>query len=254
MREQSSNGMSCEFFEENLSNLLEGHVTLVLRDELNLHLGNCVDCRELRDSVTETVFACRSLSDEAVPSSRLGSNLVAILQNNSAVDCASFELKLSDLLEDSLGDGVRAGLLSHRDTCAECRSLFDLTSRSLRELDALAKSPAPMRRSLTDRLSQIPRTESRAGFISFVRSGLRGVNDALDALTSSPVLTQTVAIVLLVASAAVFIGIPSTTDDRSAPTIAKGYDMVVKTYNDGSDAVLSAIDIGGSESNGGGDR
>lgn len=254
MREQSSNGISCEFLEENLSNLLEGHLTPALRDELNRHLGDCGDCRELRDSVVETVFACRSLSTDAVPSPRLEGDLIAIMQNTISMDCEYFEQMLSDLIEDSLADGARAGLLTHRDGCDECHSLFEITSMSLREVNALAGSPMPIRRDLIDRLLEIPEKESRAGIAAFLRAGLRRIGDLLDGLTSSPVLTQTAAIVLLVASAVVFLGIPSAADERSTPTIAKGYDMVLKTYSDGSNAILNAIDAGGSEANGGGNK
>lgn len=254
MKERPSNGISCGYFEENVSNLLEGHVTPALRDELNRHLGDCDDCRELRDSVAETVFACRSLSTDVVPSSRLQSGLIAIMQNAISIDCGYFEQRLSDLIEDSLADDARAGLLSHKDGCDECHSLFEITSMSLGEVNALAASPMPVRRDLIDNLLEIPEKESRVGVASFLRAGLRGITDLLDGLTSSPVLTQTAAIVLLVASAAVFLGIPSSADERSAPTIAKGYDMVVKTYSDGSNAILNAIDGGGIQPNGGGKK
>ena len=254
MKERSSNGISCEFFEENLSDLLEGHLTPALRDELNTHLGVCGECRELRDLVAETVFACRSLSADVTPSSRLESGLIAIMQDTISIDCRYFEQSLSDLIEDSLADAARAGLLSHKDGCGECRSLFEITSTSLSEINALAKSPVPIRRNLLERLLEIPVMETRLRIPSFLRAGLRGMADLLEGLTSSPVLTQTAGIVLLVASAALFLGAPSATDERSAPTLTKGYDMVVKTYSDGSDAILKAIDAGAGEPNGGGKK
>jgi hypothetical protein len=248
MREQDLGTYTCRDLEGHLSDLMEGHVTPELRDGLNLHLKNCLDCRSLKESVATAVLECRKLSMGVDPRPILLEKLIRIAVPERTVDCSTFEEHLSELVDGTLGATLLTMLNRHAETCTECGSLAKLVRQGVAELKDNALVVQPVRPELTARLARIPETENKTGFITLLREGLAKVLAGFEPVFTSPVIGQSMVAVILIASAGLFFGVPTAAEENESPALRQGYNMVLKTYHDGSVAVMNAVSYGKTDS------
>lgn len=80
------------------------------------------------------------------------------------------------------------------------------------------------------------------------------MTEILEPLFSSPLVGQSSVAAILLITSIVFFGVRTEAQENERPAISKGYEMVVKTYRDGTDVVLNAVSYQDRESNGGRER
>jgi predicted anti-sigma-YlaC factor YlaD len=77
--------MDCQRAEELLSDHLEGSLHEILRGELEAHLGQCDECRALREAFGEVVAALRAFPEVAAPSGLAERSASAALARSGAL-------------------------------------------------------------------------------------------------------------------------------------------------------------------------
>jgi hypothetical protein len=241
MREQDLGTYTCAELEGHLSDLLEGHVTPALRDGLSLHLKGCVDCRSLRESVAASVLECRKLSSGIEPNPILVERLIRIAVPDWTTDCSTFEEHLSEFIDGTLDMNLRSMVSHHAETCMECGSLAKLVRQGVSELRDITSDAGAVRTELTARLARIPETENGVGFITVIKDRFARLLEIFDPVFASPLIGQSTVAVILIASAALFFGVPTAAEENDVPALRQGYKMVLKTYQDGSEAVMNAV-------------
>jgi hypothetical protein len=254
MKEQDLQNYTCEDLEGHLSDLLEGHVAQSLRDGLNLHLQGCVDCWSLKESVAAAVLECRMLSGEIEHGPVLEERLIRIAVPDWKTDCSRFEKHLSEFIDGILEVNLEMRMRRHSETCMECGSLSGLVRQGISELRGTVQESRTVRAELTARLATIPETESRVGLMTLFRNRLNEVLEIFEPVFTSPLIGQSAVAVLLIASAGLFFGVPTKAEEHEAPAITQGYKMIIKTYRDGSYAVMNAVSYGKEDSTEGLDR
>jgi hypothetical protein len=253
MDEREVKTYTCEIVEENLSDLLEGHVTPALKDGLIHHLAVCGECQALKEAVAETVIECRSLSGAIEVNADFESSLITAVMPDWKTDCATFEENLSLFIDGSTDRNLDRRMSSHLSECSNCAGLHAMVSQSVAELRANRDADS-ISSMLNKRLSMIPSAERPTGFVELLRTRLREVTEILEPLFSSPLVGQSTVAAILLMTSIVFFGVRTEAQENERPAISKGYEMVVKTYRDGTDVVMNAVSYQDRESNGGRER
>lgn len=254
MGQQGPQNYTCEMFEEDLSGFLEGHVTSELREGIHVHFSECSDCRELKEAVAKSVIECRTLSRSMEPSAELEERLIRVMVPDWELKCSTFETKLGEFIDGTLDSSLNRQLARHGKSCGDCENLLRMVRQGIAETNAIADGNRGVSPNLSARLSAIPNNERGGGFGSNLRLQLRGMFELFGNLTASPILSQATAAVLLIVMAGFFLGVTTEAQERDTTSITHGVDMLVKTYRDGSDAVLNAVGYGKDEPVGGTNR
>lgn len=120
--------MTCEGFEEYITEYLEGRLTPEQHAEVENHRMTCEACQSLTASVAEIVNTCHSLPKQE-PQADLASKIIQKTPHKGQILCEGFEEYITDYLEGTLAHELREKIENHRARCQDCRSLATLVSQ-----------------------------------------------------------------------------------------------------------------------------
>lgn len=232
---EASKNMTCNEFEELVSDYLEGTLGKAEHKVCSTHIIGCARCHELLNSVKDAMEACRTM---AAPTSPLTSLEVKILAKTSPavlLDCDGFERHLTDYLDGFLEASLFHRWERHAATCDSCTDLPGSVVRSIAACYTMKSDELPVSEGLHDRILKATLGEARLnpstpGLGERIYGWVRGLSIPLPV----PQLATALAIALC---AFMFFVDGASTDGSVRGVYAKGLELAGETYRQGAEVV-----------------
>ncbi|MEZ5307717.1 MAG: zf-HC2 domain-containing protein [Pyrinomonadaceae bacterium] len=242
MREHEQNKVTCDEFEEYLSDYIENALPSGLRAVLSEHAMVCPLCHSLLNDVKQAVQVCHELEAPDSQMAGLEAKILTATMPESAMDCDEFEEYLTDYL-----DGFLPAVLFHRWErhallCDSCSNLPGAVVRSLAACYTFKVEELEIPAGLNAKILEATLGTSEASSLKAPTAArfaewIRGLRFPVSAPQLAPV-----AMMLLM----VFLVFLQSGNQSIGGIYQKGFELAGETYRKGADAVLG----GGQEESG----
>jgi anti-sigma factor RsiW len=114
--------MLCHEFEENLTDYLDGALSVTAHQAFAEHVLRCPACHDLLSEVKNTLMACAS-SEAPTPGNGLEARILVRTMPEAAMTCEDFEAYLTDYLDGFLPAPLFHRWERHAHLCERCTEL-----------------------------------------------------------------------------------------------------------------------------------
>lgn len=230
--------ITCEAFEDNLSDYLEGSLDRAIHVTVAAHALSCPLCHALLNDVKQSMAVCHQMSEIDPQLTRLEARILANTVPDIGLSCEEFEGYLTDYLDGFLPAPVFHRWERHAVLCEECTDLPGTVVRSLATLVSFKLDELPIPEGMVERiLQETIGTEkaaaAKAPWTAQVAEWFRGFKIPVTVPQLAPVA-------LMLVFAFLFISQSISADGSLKDVYAKSFEVAEQTYRQSADAFRGA--------------
>lgn len=154
MKYENEKLITCNEFEEYLSDYLDNNLEKDIRKSVSEHVLKCPLCHSLLNDVKDALKACHEIAVPKTPLTPLEARILSITMPETALACREFEEYLTDYLDGFLPATVFHRWERHAVLCEHCTDLPGEVVRSIAACYTYKADELPLPEGLHERILQ----------------------------------------------------------------------------------------------------
>jgi anti-sigma factor RsiW len=146
--------ITCQEFEENLSDYLDNTLEKQTRKAVAAHALRCPLCHALLNEVKDALEVCHEIAVPKTPMTRLEARILSITMPETAMSCLEFEEYLTDYLDGFLPASFFHRWERHAVLCEHCTDLPGEVVRSIAACYTYKSDELPLPLGLNQKILQ----------------------------------------------------------------------------------------------------
>lgn len=229
MKYENEKLITCNEFEEYLSDYLDNNLEKNIRKAVSEHVLKCPLCHSLLNDVKDALKACHEIAVPKTPLTPLEARILSMTMPETAMACREFEEYLTDYLDGFLPATVFHRWERHAVLCENCTDLPGEVVRSIAACYTYKADELPLPEGLHQRILQATigtenAKEIKPSLIAQFGEWLRGLKIPI----SVPQLAPVAMMVLL----AFFV---FSAEGSFGNVYQKSFELAEQTYKQGTD-------------------
>lgn len=236
MSSNEMNRLTCEEFENGLSDYLDSSLGDADRKMFAAHALSCPVCHDLMNEVKRAVEACRDISVPEVSMTRLEARILAMTAPETAIECDEFENFLTDYLDGFLPAPTFHRWERHAVLCERCTDLPGAVVRSIAACYSYKAEELEVPEGLNERILEATIGTSKA---DDVRAPLGArAKEWLRGLSFPKAIPQLAPVALIVLLAFLTFNQSVSADGSAGGVYQKSVELAGKTYQQSAQVML----------------